>query len=92
MKRNKTYTVEFKKQAIELSDSMGSAKKAAQQLGVSSASISNWKRRLSKTTGGLPGEDMQAELVTLRRENAELKKVNYILKGAAAFFSQDHLK
>ena len=28
----------------------------------------------------------------LQAENAELKKVNHILKAAAAFFSRDHLK
>lgn len=32
------------------------------------------------------------EIKRLRKENEELKKVNYILKKAAAFFSQDHLK
>jgi len=28
----------------------------------------------------------------LQRELAEQKKINHILKAAAAFFSQDHLK
>jgi transposase-like protein len=32
------------------------------------------------------------ELLRLRKEVSELKKVNHILKSAAAFFSQDHLK
>ena len=34
----------------------------------------------------------EQELKRLRKENEEQKKVIYILKRAAAFFSQDHLK
>ena len=37
-------------------------------------------------------ENAAEELARLRRENNELRKVNHILKAAAAFFSQDHLK
>jgi transposase-like protein len=32
------------------------------------------------------------EILRLKKENEELKKVNYILKRASAFFAQDHLK
>jgi hypothetical protein len=32
------------------------------------------------------------EFKRLKAENDKLKKVNQILKAAAAFFSQDHLK
>jgi len=35
---------------------------------------------------------MQEELRRLRKEVSELKQVNILLKSAAAFFSQDHLK
>ena len=34
----------------------------------------------------------QAELKRLRKKVAELEQVNLLLKSAAAFFSQDHLK
>ena len=37
-------------------------------------------------------ETPQEEIKRLRTEVTELKKVNHILKAAAAFFSQDHLK
>ena len=33
-----------------------------------------------------------AEIKRLKKEVEDLKSVNYILKRAAAFFSQDHLK
>jgi transposase-like protein len=32
------------------------------------------------------------EIKQLRRKISDLEKTNYILKKAAAFFSQDHLK
>ncbi len=97
MKRRK-YTVEFKKQAIELAESLGSVPKAAEQLGIGDDIIYSWRHALKLTS---PKEIVSVkdqmtldkeELQKLRRENAELKKVNHILKAAAAFFSQDHLK
>ena len=42
--------------------------------------------------GSTSYETPEEELKRLRKEVEELKKVNYILKRAAAFFSQDHLK
>ena len=36
--------------------------------------------------------NLEEENRRLVKENKELKDVNYILKKAAAFFSQDHLK
>ncbi len=91
------YTIEFKRQAVELAESLGSVVSAAKQLGVSDANIYNWKSKLQSATEpknekrNLSADELE-ELKRLRRENNELKKVNHILKSAAAFFSQDHLK
>jgi transposase-like protein len=38
-----------------------------------------------------PGFSIE-EFRRIQKENEKLKKVNQILKSAAAFFSQDHLK
>ena len=95
--KNKTYTKEFKKQAVELAESLGSKKAASRQLGVSDASIQNWTvqmkngGKLSAPTPSLSAGEAE-ELRRLRKEVSDLKKVNQILKAAAAFFSQDHLK
>ncbi len=98
-KRSRKYTTEFKRQAVELARELDSATEAAKQLGIGPGNITNWKTRgLGK--GAESGSDRRtAEGSTLEqdnrrlaKENAELKKVNYILKTAAAFFSQDHLK
>ena len=94
--KNRQYTEEFRKQAVELADSLGSASAAAKQLGIDNANIYNWRMRMkSKQLGEASpalGVSEAEELKRLRRENSELRKVNQILKSAAAFFSQDHLK
>ncbi len=91
MKR--VYTKEFKEQAVELAKEMGSFTAAAKHLGISDSAIHAWKSRASgghENRSGLT--EAQIENQKLRKENIELKKVNHILKAAAAFFSQDHLK
>jgi transposase len=90
----KAYTKEFKQQAVELAVSLGSIAGAARQLGVSDVNIHSWKKAFGKLQGvqNKINSEQSEELRQLRRENAELKKVNHILKSAAAFFSQDHLK
>ena len=85
---------EFKQQAIDLANSLGS-KKAAERLGIPAGSISNWKYRKKLKTGPRecsPAMDSEQELAQLRKEVGELRRANHILKAAAAFFSQDHLK
>ena len=94
----KQYTKEFKLQAIKLAAELGSAIEAGKQLGISDKNIYVWKKKYTgqevsavKKAQKTP-EDLQKENQRLLQENAQLKKVNYILKSAAAFFSQDHLK
>lgn len=95
MKKRK-FTKEFKEQAVELAASLGNINAAARQLGVNDGSIHGWKKKLSSPADGdvkpvFSSNEME-ELKRLRRETAEQKKVIHILKAAAAFFSQDHLK
>ncbi len=93
--QNRKYTVEFKQQAIGLVETLGSVSKAAQQLGISTVALHQWKKKFNPVgskASSSEGEALLDELQRLRRETAEQKKVIHILKGAAAFFSQDHLK
>jgi len=92
-KTNRQYTPEFKQQAAELAIRIGVGR-AAEQLGVCVANVQRWKSdakegkpQSKKIEGNLVDENRR-----LQKENDELKKVNQILKRAAAFFSQDHLK
>lgn len=92
----KSYTLEFKKQAVELAESLGSVLEAARQLGISDGAIHVWRKKLSKEPKNIKSTELNSadldELKRLRKENAEQKKVIQILKMASAFFSQDQLK
>jgi transposase len=93
-KTKRQYTLEFKQQAAELALQIGLTR-AAEQLGVNVANVKRWvgstknadAGEAKKTKAGLEAENRR-----LQREVDELRKVNHILKRAAAFFSQDHLK
>jgi len=98
LKKNRTYTKEFKIEALNLVQQLGSYSAAARQLGISDGTLHAWKDKYnfsinlpnSKTVKQAVADS--EEIKRLRKENEELKKTNYILKRAAAFFSQDHLK
>ena len=62
-------------------------------LGINPATLRNWVEREEIDTGARPGttSDDAAELARLRRENAELRRANEILKTASAFFAQAEL-
>lgn len=87
------YSSEFKQQAAELAKRIGS-RKAAEQLGVAMQNVDRWKRLAENQEPQSKKEkvNLEEENRRLLKENKELKDVNYILKKAAAFFSQDHLK
>ena len=94
------YTQEFKKQAVYLAHEIGN-RRAAHQLGIPEGNLYTWKKSKAivgtnsiakKNLSGEHKESSEAELKRLRGEVIELRKVNQILKAAAAFFSQDHLK
>jgi len=91
------HTPEFKQQALELAQQVGSIAEASRRLGVSDSLLYSWKDQFKvsldpkKKTVKSAMEEAE-EIKRLRKENEELKKTNYILKKAAAFFSQDHLK
>jgi transposase len=62
----------------------------AQKLGVGTAeTVRKWVRQAEVDAGQRPGttSDESAELKRLRRENAELRRANEILKAASVFFA-----
>ncbi len=70
---------------------------ARQQVGalldINPATLRNWVEREEIDAGSRPGVTSEAsvELKALRRENAELRRANEILKTASAFFAQAEL-
>jgi transposase len=89
----KTYTREFKLQALRMVTEQGlSVAEAARRLGIRENLIRNW-RRAAKAQGpdasAGPGHPAPAddELRRLRAENARLEAERDLLKKAAAYFA-----
>ena len=66
--------------------------RVSELLGVSTAeTVRKWVRRAQVDQGARPGvtSEESAEVKRLKRENAELRRANSILKAAAAFFGAE---
>jgi transposase len=63
----------------------------AEKLGPKAETVRLWVRRAEVDTGRRPGATSEelAELKRLKRENAELRRANDILKAAAHFFGAE---
>ena len=83
----RSYTDEFKHQAVELAESLGPAA-AARQLEMSVKTLANWidavrAGRSLTSEARRPATDLESEISRLRAENANLKMEREILKKAA---------
>ncbi len=95
MKKNK-YPPEFREEAVKaVLSGDRSIKEVAKSLGVSYWTLRDWKKDYlanqdGKSSAGKSGKlSAEAELELLRRENAELRMDNAILKKFAAMLSRD---
>jgi transposase len=64
----------------------------AEKLGIGTAeTLRKWVRQAEVDAGTRPGisSEESAEIKRLRRENAELRRANEILKAASAFFAAE---
>ena len=85
-KTRKRYSEEFKTQALELMDTGKPVSELAEELCVSSDLLYSWRRGAQVGSAGTRavGERAEADdLRALRRENAQLRMENDILKKAA---------
>ena len=94
------YPPEFRQRALRLLDTMMEAsessefeaiKSVSSKLGVSEESVRRWRRKSQVDAGERPGMSTteHAEVRRLKRENAELRRANEILKSASAFFAAE---
>jgi transposase-like protein len=93
--RSKRYSEEFRLQAAKLIVEGGyTYHQAAQQLGVSDWALRCWVKAF-RASGHLPPKGqvvpMAEELKAARRELAQLRQENEILKKAAAYFAKESL-
>lgn len=88
--RRKRYTAEFKAQAVELASLGKPVKEVAEDLGVGVSLLYGWIEKASRSSlpqgSGVQAEGVESEteeVRTLRREVANLRLENNILKKAA---------
>lgn len=87
----RSYTNEFKKEAVALVTEQGySVAKAATSLGITDKLLYNWKAKLEADQSGKSlNADERLELIRLRKENKELKMEKDILKKASALLLKE---
>jgi transposase len=99
-KQMKTYTQEFKQQAIQLAQQEGmSISQAARDLGVSQAGLNRWVNlakqadlhgRPAFTGRGIAAlSESEKKMKNLEREVVILRQEREILKAAAKFFAKE---
>jgi transposase len=96
-KVQKTYTAEFKREAVQLAQTSGKPiAQVARELGISDTSIHQWRKELAEHgVQAFPGSGHQTaqeeEVRHLKRELERTQKERDILKKALAIFSQHQL-
>ncbi len=93
MRERKHYSEEYKREALSLAERIG-FKQASEDLGIDKSLLYHWRKMVNQAAqDGLKafpgqGKARDEELFRLRKENAELKEANEILKKAAVIFAE----
>lgn len=93
MRERKHYSEEYKREALSLAERIG-FKQASEDLGIDKSLLYHWRKMVKQAAqDGLKafpgqGKARDEELFRLRKENAELKEANEILKKAAVIFAE----
>lgn len=93
------YPAEFKERALRMlaearpdhDSDYAAMTHVAKRLGVNPETLRLWQRKAQAEAGTRSGptSEEQAEIRRLRKENAELKRANEILKAASVFFAAE---
>lgn len=100
MARPSSYPVELRKRAVRMvaevrgdyPNESAALRAVAQKLGIGSAeTLRNWAKRDEADSGKRPGTatEESAQIKAMKKEIAELKRANDILKAAASFFAAE---
>ena len=95
--KKKTYTKEFKIQAVERCKKEG-LKKTSEELGISTASLSKWRKLFDPSSSPSNSKDMPSyeeilkENKRLKKELSYVEEINDILKKSTAIFSNDKFR
>jgi transposase len=93
--KRRTYTAEFKREAVRLGTDQGDAvTEAARNLGLNATMLGRWKREVEQTkNGAFPGTGRvsldQEALHRLRAENRRLRMARDILNKALGFVASE---
>lgn len=97
---SRRYPAELKERAVRMvaeavddgETEWAAMRRISELLGVGSAeTVRKWVRQAQVDAGARPGVSTEeaAEIKQLKRENAELRRANSILKSASAFFAAE---
>lgn len=94
MAKRAAFPSEFRERAVRMvreSQGRGSVKRIAEQLGIHPETVRKWLPQAQTDAGERPGltSEEREELRQLRKENAELRRANEILKDASTFFARE---
>jgi transposase len=92
MPQRRTYTKEFKREAVALLLSSGrSVTEVAKELGIERVNLFRWKREQEEGSlqGTAPSGPESEELRKLRRQVAQLQQERDFLKKAVGFFARE---
>jgi transposase len=92
MTKRRTYTKEFKIEAVELADKIGNTAQAERDLGIPNGQVYKWRDKLEKEgepEKAFPGKGnvRDAEMKALKRRLDRVEEENAILKKAIGIFS-----
>jgi len=87
--KRRTFSDDFKKEAVQLIEEKGyTLKEASEALGVSQNSLSNWRKKFQNGSD----TDLEKENRQLRKEIHRLNQEREILKKALGYFAAEDQK
>ena len=93
MSKRRSYTEEFKREAIAFANQPGvTLAQIGQELGINPNMLSRWRRELERNGAiAFPGKGhaRDEEMARLKRELSRVKKERDFLREAAAYFAKE---